>query len=168
MLQKQLEYVYREILLDTQWVEGELNDPRASIAEVDYDSSSRKEMKRERIKKTSSVFFAIVTVSALFAVSFIMASQHASAAVHHKVAVHHRAHIASSQATAVVIHHKVAVHHRAHTASKGKISVHQVAVIPEAHNNPDKVLANATAMKALVKGPYGESIVIGGMTADGY
>jgi hypothetical protein len=41
-------------------------------------------------------------------------------------------------------------------------------VIPEAHNNPDKVLANATAMKALTKGPYGDSIVIGGMTADGY
>jgi hypothetical protein len=26
----------------------------------------------------------------------------------------------------------IAVHHKAHTASKGKISVHQVAVIPEA------------------------------------
>ena len=109
-LQKQLQYVYREVLLDTQWVEAELNDPRDSIVEVDYDSGSRKEMKRERIKKTSTVFFAIVTVTALFTLSFIMASQNASAAtvVHHKVAVHHKAHIVSSQAsaTAVAVHHK--------------------------------------------------------------
>jgi hypothetical protein len=64
-LQRQLEYVYREVLVDTQWVEAELNVPRDSIAEVDYDSGSRKEMKRERIKKTSNVFFAIVTVTYL-------------------------------------------------------------------------------------------------------
>ena len=58
--------------------------------------------------------------------------------------------------------------HKAHTASKGKISVHQVAVIPEAHGKPDVVLQNATALKALVKGPYGESDVIGGMMSGGY
>ena len=92
------------------------------------------------IKKTSTALFAIITVTALFAVSFIVASEHASAAI---------------------VHHKVAVHHKAHT-------IHQVAVIPEAHNNPDKVLQNATAMKALVKGPDGENIVIGGMMSDGY
>ena len=108
-LQRQLEYVYREVLLDTQWVEAELNDPRDSIAEVDYDSDSRKELKRERIKKTSTVFFAILTVTALFAVSFIMTSQNASAAI--------------------VVHHKVAVQHKDRTASQGTISVH--AVIPE-------------------------------------
>jgi hypothetical protein len=65
-------------------------------------------------------------------------------------------------------HASAAVHHKTHTASKDKMSVHQVAVIPEAHNNPDKVLQNATAMKALVKGPDGENIVIGGMMSDGY
>ncbi len=146
-LQKQLEYVHREFLVDTQWVEDHLRDPKASIAEVDYDSGSRIEMKKERIKKTSTVFFAIVTVTALITVSLIPASQ---------------------QASAVVVHHKVAVHHRAHTASKGKISVHQVAVIPEAHGKPDVVLQNATALKALVKGPYGETDVIGGMMSGGY
>jgi hypothetical protein len=105
-------------------------------------------MKREQIKKTSTVFFAIVTISALFAVSLITASQHASATV--------------------VVHHKVAVHHKAHTASKDpsvSSNVHEVvAVIPETHG---KIL-NATALKKLVKGPYGESIVIGGMMAGGY
>jgi Spy/CpxP family protein refolding chaperone len=54
-------------------------------------------MKKERIKKTSTVFFAI-TVTALIAVALITASQHASEAV---------------------VHHKVAVHHKVHTASKG-------------------------------------------------
>jgi len=39
-----------------------------------------------------------------------------------------------------------------------------IAVIPETHG---KIL-NATALKKLTKGPYGNSIVIGGMTADGY
>jgi hypothetical protein len=139
-LQKQLQYIYREFLVDTQWVEDQLNDPKARTAEVDYDSGPRKEIKKERTNKTSTIFFAIVTVTALFSVSFILASEHASAAI---------------------VHHKVAVHHKAHT-------VHQVAVIPEAHNNPDKVLQNATAMKALVKGPNGENIVIGGMMSDGY
>jgi hypothetical protein len=168
-LQKQLEYVHRAFLVDTQWVEDHLRDPKASIAEVDYDSGSRIEMKKERIKKTSTVLFAIVTVTALITVSLIPASQQASAVVvHHKVAVHHKAHTASSQASAVVVHHKVAVHHRAHTASKGKISVHQIAVIPEAHGKPDVVLQNATALKALVKGPYGETDVIGGMMSGGY
>ena len=190
-LQKHLEYVHTEVLVDTQWVEHHLRDPKASIAEVDYDSGSRIEMKKERIKKTSTVLFAIVTVTALITVSLIPASQQASAvvvhhkvAVHHrahtassqasavvvhdKVAVHHRAHTASSQASAVVVHDKVAVHHKAHTASKGNISVHQVAVIPEAHGKPDVVLQNATALKALVKGPYGETDVIGGMMSGGY
>jgi hypothetical protein len=150
-LQKQLENLYREALVDTQWVEAELNDPRDSITVAGNDSGFRKEMKRERIKKTHTIFFAIVTVTALFAVSFIMSLQHAAA---------------------VEVHHKLAVHHKDHTASKDpsvSSNVHKViAVIPEAHNNPDKVLANATAMKALTKGPYGDSIVIGGMTADGY
>ncbi|MFY9798766.1 MAG: hypothetical protein WAJ93_24020, partial [Candidatus Nitrosopolaris sp.] len=131
-LQKHLEYVHTEVLVDTQWVEHHLRDPKASIAEVDYDSGSRIEMKKERIKKTSTVLFAIVTVTALITVSLIPASQ---------------------QASAVVVHHKVAVHHRAHTASKGNISVHQVAVIPEAHGKPDVVIQNATALRALVKGP---------------
>ena len=164
-LQKQLEYIHREFLVDTQWVE----DPKASIAEVDYDSDSRKEMKRERIKKTSTALFAIITVTALFAVSLIMASQHASA--------HHKAHTASTQSTTVAVHkahtapkgvHQVAitVHHKAHTAPKG---VHQVAVDPQAHGIP---LLNATALKKEiakeVKGPYGETDVIGGMMSGGY
>ena len=158
-LQKQLEYVHPEVLVDTQWAEDHLNDPKVRVAEVDYDSSSRIEMKKERMKKTSTVFFAIVTVTALFTVSLITASQQATAlAVHHKVAVHHKAHTVSSQTSAVVVHHK------AHTASKGKISVHQVAVIPEMHG---KIL-NATELKKLVKGPYGESDVIGGMMSGGY
>jgi hypothetical protein len=147
-LQKQLEYVHPEVLVDTQWVEGHLNDPKVRIAEVDYDSSSRIEIKKERIKKTRTVFFAIVIITALFAVSLITASQNASAAV--------------------VVHHKVAVHHKAHTASKGKTSnsVHHkvIAVIPEVHGRT----LNATALKKLVKGPYGESDVIGGMIAGGY
>jgi hypothetical protein len=105
-------------------------------------------MKREQIKKTSTVFFAIVTVSALFAVSLIMASQHASAAV--------------------VVHNKVALHHRAHILSKdpsGSSSVHKVtAVIPEAHGEP----VTTAVFKKLVKGPDGESIVIGGRIVGGY
>ena len=172
-LQKQFEYVYRKVLLNTQWVEAELNDPRDSIAEVDYDSGSGKEMKRERIKKTSTVFFAIVTVTALFAASFIMASQNASGAiaVHHKVAVHHKAHIASNQATAVAVHHKahiasnqataVAVHHKDCTASQGTISVHKVvAVIPETHG------ASAPELLKIMKSSKGN--VIGGTIVDGY
>jgi len=79
----------------------------------------------------------MVAVVALFAVTLMPASQQASGA---------------------------AVNHKAHTASKGKISVHQVAVIPEVHG---KIL-NATALKKLVKGPYGESDVIGGMMSGGY
>jgi len=139
-LQKQLEYIHREFLVDTQCVEDQLNDLKARTAEVDYDSGPRKEIKKERKNKTSTIFFAIVTVTALFAVSFILASEHASAAI---------------------VHNKVGVHHKAHT-------VHQVAVIPEAHNIPEKVLQNVTAMKALVKGPDDENIVIGGMMSDGY
>jgi hypothetical protein len=88
-------------------------------------------MKREQIKKASTVFFAIVTVTALFT-AFITTSQHASAAriIHHKVAVQHKDHIASSQTSATA----VVVHHIGHTASQGTISVHKVvAVIPETH-----------------------------------
>jgi hypothetical protein len=136
------------MLVDTRWVEDHLNDPKVRIAEVDYDSGSMKEMKKERIKKTSTVFFAIVTVTALFAVSLITASQHASAAV--------------------IVHHKVVTHHVGHTAFKdpsGSSSVHKViAVIPETHGEP----ITAAALKKLVKGPYGESIIIGGMIAGGY
>ena len=104
----------------------------------------------------SLVLFAMVAVVALFAVTSMPASQQASA--------HHKAHTASSQVSTTV----AVLHHKAHTASKGKISVHQVAVIPEAHGKPDVVLQNATALKAMVKGPYGESDVIGGMMSGGY
>jgi len=104
-------------------------------------------MKREQIKKTSLVF-ATVSITALFAISLMMASQYTHAAA--------------------VEHHKVSLHHKAHSASKdnsGASSVHKVvAVIPETHG---KIL-NATALKKLTKGPDGNSIVIGGMTADGY
>ena len=107
----------------------------------------------------SLVLFAMVAVVALFAVASMPTSQQASA-----VAVHYKAHTASTQVSTTV-----AAHHKAHTAStQGKISVHQVAVIPEAHGKPDVVLQNATAMKALVKGPYGENDVIGGMMSGGY
>jgi hypothetical protein len=91
----------------------------------------------------------MVAVVALFAVTSMPASQQASA-------VHHKVHTASSQVSTTV-----AVHHKAHIASKGKISVHQVA---EVHG---KIL-NATALKKLVKGPFGESDVIGGMMSGGY
>ena len=103
-------------------------------------------MKREQIKKTALVF-ATVIVTALFAGSLIMASQHTPAAAEH---------------------HKVSLHHRSHSTSKdssGAGSVHKVvAVVPETHG---KIL-NATALKKLTKGPDGNSIVIGGMTSDGY
>ena len=39
-LQKQLEYVHPEVLVDTQWVEDHLTDRNVRIAEVDYDSSA--------------------------------------------------------------------------------------------------------------------------------
>lgn len=38
--QNQLEYVHPEVLVDTQWTEDHLTDPKVRIAEVDYDSSS--------------------------------------------------------------------------------------------------------------------------------
>ena len=104
----------------------------------------------------SLVLFAMVAVVALFAVTSMPASQKASA--------DHKAHTASSQVSTTV-----AVHHKAHTASKGKVIVHQVAVIPEAHGIP---LLNATALKKElskeVKGPYGEKDVLGGMMSGGY
>jgi hypothetical protein len=103
----------------------------------------------------SLVIFAMVVVVALFVVTSMPASHQASA--------RHKAHTASSQVSTTV-----AVHHKAHTASKGKISVHQV-VDPQAHGIP---LLNATALKKEltkeVKGPYGESDVIGGMMSGGY
>jgi catabolite regulation protein CreA len=86
----------------------------------------------------SLVLFVMVAVVALFAVTSMPAAQQASA------------------------------DHKAHTASKGKISVHQVAD-PQVHGIP---LLNATALKKEltkeVKGPYGESDVIGGMMSGGY
>jgi len=102
-------------------------------------------MKRDQIKKTSPAFATII-VTALFAGSLIMASEHTSAvaAEHHKVSLHHKAHSASSSSASSI--HKV------------------VAVVPETHG---KIL-NTTALKKLTKGPDGNSIVIGGMTADGY
>jgi thiosulfate/3-mercaptopyruvate sulfurtransferase len=39
-LQKQLEYVHPEVLVDSQWAEDHLKDPKVRIVEVDYDSSS--------------------------------------------------------------------------------------------------------------------------------
>jgi len=119
-------------------------------------------MKREQIKN-GSLFFVIVTVTALFAVNLITTSQSASAAVvvHHKVAVHHKAHTASSQASAIIVHHKVAVQHVGHTASQGTISVHKVgAVIPETHG------ASAPELIKIVKSSKGN--VIGGTIVDGY
>ena len=105
----------------------------------------------------SLVLFAMVAVVvALFAVTLMPASQQAAAA-------HHKVHTASTQVSTTV-----AAHHKVHIASKGKIRVHQVAVIPEAHGKPNIVLQNATAMKALTKGPYGETDVIGGMMSGGY
>ena len=71
-------------------------------------------MKRDQIKKTS-LAFATVIVTALFAGSLIMASQHTSAAV--------------------AEHHKVSLHYKAHSTSKDSSgSVHKVvAVVPETH-----------------------------------
>src|SRR5215472_2440048 len=96
----------------------------------------------------SLVLFAVVALSA---VTWMPASLQASA--------HHKAHTTPSKGSTTVV-----VHHKAHTLSKGKISVHQVAVIPETHG---KIL-NATALKKQLKGPYGESDVIGGMMSGGY
>jgi hypothetical protein len=66
--------------------------------------------------------------------------------------------VASQNASAAVVHHttSISVHHKV------------IEVIPEAHGKSDIVLQNATAMKALTKGPYGESDVIGGMMSGGY
>jgi hypothetical protein len=120
-------------------------------------------MKTEQIKNTSTLFFAIVIVTALFAVNLITTSQNASAAVvvHHKVAVHHKAHTASNQASVIVVHHKVAVQHIGHTASQGTIIVHRVvAVIPETHG------ASAPELLKIMKSSKGN--VIGGTIVDGY
>ena len=43
-LQKQLEYVHPEVLVDTEWVEDHLNDPKVRIAEVDYDRKTNYEL----------------------------------------------------------------------------------------------------------------------------
>ena len=94
----------------------------------------------------SLVLFAMVTVVALIAVASTPASQQASA--------HHKVHIASTEVSTT------AVHHKAHTVP---------LVDPQAHGIP---LLNATALKKEltkeVKGPYGESDVIGGMMSGGY
>jgi hypothetical protein len=100
-------------------------------------------MERLRMQR-SLVLFAMVTVVALIAVASMPASQQASA--------HHKVQTASSQVSTTAVHHKV----------------HTVLVDPQAHGAPDKVLQNATAMKAMLKGPYGESDVIGGMMSGGY
>ncbi|MGA9151616.1 MAG: hypothetical protein WBZ36_13645 [Candidatus Nitrosopolaris sp.] len=89
----------------------------------------------------SLVLFAMVTVVALIAVASMPASQQASAS--HKVQVS-----------------TTAVHGKAHTVP---------LVDPQAHGIP---LLNATALKKElskeVKGPYGESDIIGGMMSGGY
>ena len=46
-LQKQLEYVHPEVLVDTQWVEDHLNDPKVRIAEVDYDRKTNYELDQD-------------------------------------------------------------------------------------------------------------------------
>jgi hypothetical protein len=106
-------------------------------------------MKREQIKKTSTIFFAIVIVTALFAVNLITASQNASAAV--------------------VVHHKVATRHVGHTASKdrsGSISVHKViAVIPETHGITTTVALHKKG-HAASGGISNSNTVIGGMIVD--
>jgi thiosulfate/3-mercaptopyruvate sulfurtransferase len=43
-LQKQLEYVHPEVLVDTQWAEDHLKDPKVRIAEVDYDRKTNYEL----------------------------------------------------------------------------------------------------------------------------
>jgi len=105
-----------------------------------YVTSIYKNKYVEMKMQTSLVLFAVVAVVVLFAVTSMPASQQASAE-----------------------------HHKAHTASKGKITVHQVVVDPQAHGIP---LLNATAVKKElakeVKGPYGEKDVIGGMMSGGY
>jgi hypothetical protein len=54
-LQKQLEYVYPKLLVDTQWVEDHLNDPKVRIAEVDYDRNTNYEL-GDRIYSTCGRF----------------------------------------------------------------------------------------------------------------
>jgi hypothetical protein len=60
---------------------------------------------------------------------------------------------------------QASAHYKVHTASKGMTSVHQVAVIPEMHGPTLDI--NATTLKKLTKGPYGESDIIGGMMVGG-
>jgi acyl-homoserine lactone acylase PvdQ len=92
----------------------------------------------------SLVLFSMVTVVALIAVASTPASQQASA---------HQVHTASTQVSTTAAHHKA----------------HTVLVDPQAHGIP---LLNATAFKKEltkeVKGPYGESDVIGGVMSGGY
>ena len=38
------EYAHPEVLVDTQWIEGHLDDPNVRIAEVDYDSQANYEI----------------------------------------------------------------------------------------------------------------------------
>jgi hypothetical protein len=51
-LQKQLEYIHREFLVDTQWVEDQLNDRKASIAEVDNDLKTNCELSSLRNRES--------------------------------------------------------------------------------------------------------------------
>jgi hypothetical protein len=133
--------------------------------EVDYDSGSRKEMKKGRVKKTSTIFFAIVIVTALFAVT--LPSHNASAAivvVHHKVATHHKAHTASKDSSG-----SIGEHHRVTAVIQGRtiLAVHK--------KDPDvgtwhyqtrmevhKVEPTASASTK------SSGVVIGGMIVDGY
>jgi len=43
-LQKQLEYVHPEVLVDTQWVEDQPNDRKGSITEVHNDRKTNYEL----------------------------------------------------------------------------------------------------------------------------
>ena len=42
--QNQLKYVHPEVLVDMQWVEDHLEEPKVRIAEVDYDRKTNYEL----------------------------------------------------------------------------------------------------------------------------
>jgi hypothetical protein len=52
-LQKQLQYTHREFLVDTQWVEDQPNDRKASTVEVDNDRKTNYEL--DSLKNRESV-----------------------------------------------------------------------------------------------------------------
>jgi hypothetical protein len=145
-LEKQLP----EVLVNTRWADDHLIDPKVRIVEVDYDSSSGIEMKREQIKKTSTIFFAIVTVTALFAVTLITASQNAAA-----VAKGHTVSGGTSRSTSTV-----KVHHKHHTAS--------AAVISETHSIPTTVVVHHKGHTVSGGTSSSASTVVGGMIVCGY